>query len=138
MKKRKLITSDYAQLVSRREGAILHAEFPHLLEQFYQDLLNADLLDIGQISNNVIALNSKVRLKETKLGKFLTVTLALPEEANPNEFKVSVFSSIGMSLIGRSVGDQVSWKIHNLTAYFEVIEVTHHPEMIEHFKPQLV
>ncbi|MEQ8337301.1 MAG: GreA/GreB family elongation factor [Cyclobacteriaceae bacterium] len=136
MKTRKLITSDYAQLVSRREGAILHTEFPHLLEQFYQELLNAELLDSGQISDKVICLNSKVKLKEKKLGKFLNVTLALPEEANPNEFRVSVFSSIGMSLIGRSIGDQVSWKIHNLTAYFEVIEVTHQSAIIEHLKPQ--
>jgi len=137
MNKRKLITSDYAQLVSRREGAILHADYPHLLEQFYQELLNAELIDPGQISDQVIALNSAVKLKEKNLGRFLTVTLALPEDANPNEFRVSVFSSIGMSLIGRSVSDQVSWKIHNLTAYFEVIEVTHMPELIEHLKPQL-
>lgn len=136
MIKRKLITSDYAQLVSRREGAILHAEFPHLLEEFYQELLNAELVDAEQIHVNLITLNCRIRLKEKNLGKFLTVTLALPEDANPNEFKVSVFSSIGMSLIGRSVGDQVSWKIHNLTAYFEVIEVTHQSEIIEHLKPQ--
>lgn len=136
MIKRKLITSDYAQLVSRREGAILHAEFPHLLEEFYQELLNAELVDAEQINVNLITLNCRIRLKEKNLGKFLTVTLALPEDANPNEFKVSVFSSIGMSLIGRSVGDQVSWKIHNLTAYFEVIEVTHQSEIIEHLKPQ--
>ncbi|MBV6641624.1 MAG: GreA/GreB family elongation factor [Cyclobacteriaceae bacterium] len=136
MIKRKLITSDYAQLVSRREGAILHAEFPHLLEEFYQELLNAELVDAEQINVNLIKLNCRIRLKEKNLGKFLTVTLALPEDANPNEFKVSVFSSIGMSLIGRSVGDQVSWKIHNLTAYFEVIEVTHQSEIIEHLKPQ--
>ena len=136
MIKRKLITSDYAQLVSRREGAILHAEFPHLLEEFYQELLNAELVDAEQINDNLITLNCRIRLKEKNLGKFLTVTLALPEDANPNEFKVSVFSSIGMSLIGRSVGDQVSWKIHNLTAYFEVIEVTNQSEIIEHLKPQ--
>ncbi len=138
MKKRKLTTSDYAQLVSRREGAILHAEFPHLLEKFYQELLSGELLDAGQVPDNIICLNSKVKLREKNLGRFLTVTLALPEEANPNEFRVSVFSSIGMSLIGRSVSDQVSWKIHNLTAYFEVIEVTHQAEIIEHLKPQFV
>ena len=138
MEKRKLITSDYAQLVSRREGAILHTEYPHLLEQFYHELLNAELLEAGQISEGLICLNSKVKLREKNLGRFLSVTLALPEDANPNEFRVSVFSSIGMSLIGRSIGDQVSWKIHNLTAYFEVIEITHHAEILEQLKPQMV
>lgn len=133
MKKRRISTTDYHQLVSLREMAILHAETPHQIEQFYHQLLDAELSGQEQISEQVITMNSRVCLKETSLGKLLKLTLAYPEDANPNEFKVSVFSSIGMALIGRTVGDHVSWKIHNLTAHFLVDEVIHQPEAVADF-----
>ncbi len=131
MEKRKIVNSEYQQLISLREMSILNAEIPHQIDLFYQELMIAKVFPRDEISNEVITMNSRIKLKEKKTGKLIRIILSYPEYANPNEFKVSVFSSIGMSLLGRSVGDFVTWKIHNLRTQFEVMEVYHQDEMIE-------
>ncbi len=131
----KIVTiPDYERLMSRRYYALLHAKMPEIVEHFFLELMYAQLQDQTKISERVITMNSRVLLKELKKGKKIELNITYPEEANDLERKVSVFSQIGTALLGRVVGDQVSWKIKGGDAEFEILRVTYQPEAMGHYE----
>ncbi len=128
---KKIVTiPDYERLMARRYYALLQAKIPEIVEHFFCELMYAQLLDQTKISERVITMNSKVLLKELRLGKQIELHITYPEEANELDRKVSVFSNIGSALLGRIVGDHVSWKIKDRVAEFEILKVTYQPEAV--------
>lgn len=132
--KKTVTIPDYERLMSRRYYALLQAKIPEIVEHFFLELMYAQLLDQTQISEHVVTMNSKVLLKELLLGKQIELNITYPEEANDQERKVSVFSPIGTALLGRLVGDRVSWKIQGRLAEFEILKVTYQPEAVGHYE----
>ncbi len=131
---KKIVTiPDYERLMARRYYALLQAKLPDVVEHFFCELMYAQLLEQTKISERVITMNSKVLLKELSLGKQIELTITYPEEANDQERKVSIFSTIGTALLGRIVGEHVSWKIKDRVAKFEILKVTYQPEAVGHF-----
>ncbi len=131
---KKIVTiPDYERMMARKYYALLKAKMPEIVEYFFLQLNDAQLLDQTEISKNVVTMNSKVLLKELKRRRKLEIMITYPEEANDQERKVSVFSPIGTALLGRTVGDHVSWKIQGGQAEFEILDITYQPEAVGHF-----
>lgn len=131
---KKIVTiPDYERMMSRKYYALLKAKMPEIVEYFFLELNDAQLLDQTEISKDVVTMNSKVLLKELKRRRKLEVMITYPEEANDQERKVSVFSPIGTALLGRTVGDHVSWKIQGGQAEFEILDITYQPEAVGDF-----
>lgn len=133
MKKKIVTIKDYERLMSKRYYALLFAKTPEIVERFYCELMDAELLDQTKISGDVVTMNSKVLLKELRLGKQIELNITYPEQANDLERKVSVFSPIGTALIGKLVGDHVAWEIKGRAAEFEILQVTYQPEAVGHY-----
>lgn len=66
---------------------------------------NARIIDEDQLSNEMILILSKVRLKNLGMNKELSYTLVAENEANLREGKISVDSPIGKGLLGEK-----SWR----------------------------
>lgn len=130
MKRRIITIKDYEWLMSQRYYASLRTKTPEILEQFFGELMDAQFIDQSQTPEHVITMNSRVLLKEIKLGKHIELGISYPHESNDLERKVSVFSPIGIALFGRLVGDEVSWKIQGRSGEFEILEVTFQPEAV--------
>lgn len=133
MNRRIVTINDYERLMDRRFYALLHSKTPEIVERFFWELMDARLLDQSQITENVVTMNSRVLLKEVKLGRQIELKLTYPNEANEMERMVSVFSAIGTALLGKLVGDRVSWKISGRTAEFDILQVTYQPEAVGHY-----
>lgn len=129
MKNRIAITiTDYNRLVGLMEYASINVKMPKSVETLYDQLTAAEMFPQDAIANEVITMNSKVLLREMSSGREAEVTITYPQDANPQERRVSVFSEIGMALIGRKEGDVVSWTVPRGRGQFEILKVTYQPE----------
>ena len=76
-------------------------------------LMEARLVPGERLPDGCIALRSTVTYEEQPSGKRRTVTLVLPQEADASKSRVSVLSPIGLALIGRKPGAQVTAQAGN-------------------------
>lgn len=131
---RRLITDyDYKQLDALLKTAPVDFRNSEIYKKFSTELLSAQILPQKTISKTVVTMNTRVRLIELTSKKKIEVTITYPKEANANERKISIFSLIGVELLGRKLGDTVSWSIPGGMGKFEIIEVTYQPEAVGNY-----
>lgn len=129
MKNRIVITAtDYNRIIGLIELASLKAKMPKTITRLYENLMSAKMLPQKSINAKVITMNSRVLLKELTSRREIEITITYPQQAEPLERKVSVFSDIGIALIGRQERDVVSWHVPNGIGVFEIEKVTYQPE----------
>ncbi|MBT1705643.1 GreA/GreB family elongation factor [Chryseosolibacter indicus] len=123
-----ITVNDYQRLMGLIEFASLKAKMPKVTSQLMENLGEAKLLPQHEIMDNVVTMNSRVKLKDLTNRIEAEITITYPEDAEPRERRVSVFSEIGLALLGRKENDVVSWRIPNGIGMFEVQKVTYQPE----------
>ena len=67
-------------------------------------LMEARLVPADRLPDERVALHSTVTYEEQPARNRRTVTLVLPERADPAKARISVLSPIGLALLGRSPG----------------------------------
>ena len=73
------------------------------------DLLDsADLIESAHVRADVVTLYSQVLVTQDD-GEQHKLTLCYPDDAEPHAGFISVLSPVGLALLGRRVGAQVSW-----------------------------
>ena len=82
-------------------------------------LLNAELIKTG--GKTKVSLGSKVELKTGK--KTVTYTVVGPVEADPLEGKISNESPIGVALMGKKVGENVTIKTPKGEIEYEIVKI---------------
>lgn len=129
MKNKMTITvNDYQKLMEFLELASLKTKMPDVTEQLAENLGAARLLPQKEIASSVVTMNSRVKLKDLKYRREAEITITYPQDAAPRAGRVSVFSEIGLALLGRKEHDIVSWRIPNGMGEFQVEKVTYQPE----------
>lgn len=123
-----ITVNDYQRLMGLMESASLKTKMPELANQLIENLGAAKLLPPCEIKNNIVTMNSSVKLKDLKNRIEVEIKITYPQDAKPRERRVSVFSEIGLALLGRKENDIVSWRIPNGVGMFEVQKVTYQPE----------
>lgn len=125
-----ITVSDYQRLTGLIEFTSLETKIPEVVKRLYAKMALAKMLPPERISKNVITMNSRVLVKELSNGKEIEIAITYPKDSNPRERKVSVFSMIGVSLLGHQIGDIVSWKVPNGIGRFKIVEITYQPEAV--------
>lgn len=69
---------------------------------------SAELIESAQVRADVVTLYSQVLVTQDD-GEQHKLTLCYPDDAEPNAGFISVLSPVGLALLGRRVGAQVSW-----------------------------
>jgi regulator of nucleoside diphosphate kinase len=134
MKDKILMTiNDYQRLTGLIGFASLKDRMPEIVKGFNNKFKMAKMLAQEQMLESVITMNSCVLLKELSQGRQAEVTITYPQDADKLEGRISVFSPIGLALLGRQVGDKVSWKIPTGVGYFEVVKIIYQPEAVGHY-----
>ena len=129
-KKIVITTNDYRRLTGLIEFGSSKTKMPEMIAGLYKELAGAKMLPPESIAGNIITMNSRVLLKDVFMGRAVELTITYPQDANNRERRISVFSSIGIALIGRKVGDIVSWKVPSGNGQFEILKVTYQPEAV--------
>lgn len=95
-----------------------------------QELLDsAELLPSPQLPADVVSMNSEVEVLGPQRGQRQRLTLCYPAEARPEQGRISVLSPVGLSLLGRAVGEQVSWQAgHGTVGSLQIRALPYQPE----------
>lgn len=133
MQSRIVVTvTDYERLMGLIEFASLKVKSPQIADRLQKTLWSARMLPQTNIDRKIITMNSRVSVQDTISGREAEITITYPDFADAKERRVSVFSEIGLALLGRQEKDVVSWKVPGGGSYrdgvFEIIKVTYQPE----------
>lgn len=83
-------------------------------------LRRARILEKTDIDDHLIALGSKVKLKNVDLKQDFEYTIVSTAETDPTENKISNESPVGKAIIGLTVGDQVAVKVPAGTVNYKI------------------
>jgi regulator of nucleoside diphosphate kinase len=92
-------------------------------EELEVELKKAKLVDVDELPQDIVRLNSKVTIKEEKENKLMELTVVTPERANIKQRLISIMSPIGTALIGFRKGQQVKWKVPAGKKTFTIVDV---------------
>jgi len=120
-----LIThSDMSRLHRLVESALnfLRRDRPHL-ETLEDELDHARVVPTEEMPQNVVMLNSRVRLRDLDTGKRTVYTLVFPRDSHVGEDRLSVLAPIGTAILGRRMGDVVECSVPGGVRKLEIEEV---------------
>ena len=111
-----------------REARAYGSEREMCLERLEGELNRGKVVKAKEIPEDVITMNSKVRLKDLDTQEEMIYLLVFPGDADPDQNKISILAPIGTALIGYRVGDVIEWKVPAGPRKLKVIEVLYQPE----------
>ena len=129
---KKLIYITNNDMKRLRELIMVAKEFGNKDKKYLREL--EDELDKGEvvnsrdIPNNIITMNSKVRLRDINTQKEMICWLVFPDESNADQGKISILAPIGTALLGYKVGDIIEWKVPAGVTKLKVEEILYQPE----------
>lgn len=88
-----------------------------------KEIKNATIIKKNELPLDVIRLNSKVIVKEESKNKLIELVLVVPEKADIQQNRVSVFAPIGVALIGFKQGEKVNCSTPSGNKLFTILEV---------------
>lgn len=92
------------------------------------ELQRAEMVVSNDVPQDVITMNSTVRLRDLDTGELETYTLVYPDKANISDHKLSILAPIGTAILGYRVGDMVRWRVPDGSRRLQVEEVLYQPE----------
>lgn len=87
-------------------------------------LRNAKIIDDENIGNEVVALGSKIKLKDLEYGDELEYTLVGSVEADPDANKISNESPVGKAILGQPKGSIVEVQVPAGALKYEILDIS--------------
>ena len=130
MQQRIFITTqdrDRLRTVLRKARDPLGLDRPYL-ETLSAELDRAVVVPREAIHDDVVTMNSTVRVRDRESGRSTVLTLVYPEQAALESDHLSVLAPLGTALLGCRAGDVVSFEVPSGTSSCEILEVIYQPE----------
>jgi regulator of nucleoside diphosphate kinase len=105
-----------------------------LLTDLEFELERAEAVDSLHVPEDVVTMNSTVRLRDLETDETFDYTLVYPRDADAVHDRISVLAPVGTAIIGCRKGDVVEWPIPAGTARLEIEEVLYQPESAGDFE----
>ncbi|RNI27053.1 nucleoside diphosphate kinase regulator [Rufibacter latericius] len=99
-----------------------------MVEGLCKELRTATLIPAEQVPEDVVTMNSQVRLREKKSNTVLELTLVYPKHADVATRKISVLAPVGFAILGRQVGQEVECPAPRGTLRYQIEQVIYQPE----------
>ena len=103
---------------------------PSLSARLTYELNGAKIIAPEDIDEKVITMNSTVLLRDRVNGSEVEVTVTYPGQIDARANRISIFSPVGLALIGRKAGTIIAWNTPAGLRQFEVVEVLFQPEAV--------
>lgn len=124
IEKKIVVTQNDYMLISNfiKENATMLS--PYTFSRLSEELAQAKVVAEGKPPKGTIKLNSEVELWEKTLNMRLKVKFVAPGVADAKQNRISIFSPLGIALIGYQEGDLVEWELHGIMRKYQVLKVT--------------
>ena len=87
------------------------------------ELRRAMLVSKESFPEDVIRLNSKIKIKDAGRNNVTELILVMPDEADLRQKRISVMAPVGTALIGFRKGQKVSWQVPAGKRTFHIVDV---------------
>jgi regulator of nucleoside diphosphate kinase len=81
------------------------------LEDLYEEIEQARIVDEDHIDPNVVTMEAKVRVRDSETGAFADYVVVPPDRAELSAGRISVLAPLGTALLGYREGDEVEWQM---------------------------
>lgn len=98
------------------------------LNSLENELENATIIEAHDIPDNIVTMNSSIRLIDLNHNEEMICSLVYPEDADIINNKISILAPIGTAIIGYSVGDTIEWTVPEGTIKLFIKELLYQPE----------
>lgn len=75
------------------------------------EMERAKIVEDDQVGEDIIRINSTFEIEEISTKKVMKFTLTLPHHSNLKEKKLSIFTPLGVALIGFQKGMEIEWPL---------------------------
>ncbi|WP_162417745.1 GreA/GreB family elongation factor [Cyclobacterium roseum] len=99
------------------------------VRQLVSEIQKAKKVTDAAMPRKVIQLGSYFEVKLEKQDQVIAMTLVLPKYADLNSFKLSLFSPLGVALIGYKEGDRIEWPLPVGRKIIQILKVKN-PEAV--------
>lgn len=114
--------SDYSTLKSLITNCPQHFKSKEI-GQLAEELDRADIVADKKIEADIIQLNSRFEAEDIVTKKRWKLMLTLPAQANLKDQKISVFSPLGVALIGFKKGMVIQWTLPGGLKQIKILDV---------------
>lgn len=104
---------------AKNEQAMLE----HKIAQLEERLLNARVIDTGDVDTSVVSIGSRVRLKDMDANETVEYHIVGSAEANPAEKKLSNESPVGKAIMGKKKGETVEVSAPRGSLKFKILDI---------------
>ncbi len=120
--------ADYERLMRLIEAAKPHRlrDAEHL-DALQGELERATIVKDGEVSENVVTMNSRVRVKDLDDGREITYQIVFPGNADVAKNRISVLAPIGTGLLGYSAGTTLEWRVPSGVRRLRILAVEYQP-----------
>lgn len=94
------------------------------ISEIEEMLSRVKLLDEEQLSNDIVHIGSKVKIKDLEDGEILDYQIVGFSQADPGEGRISDESPVGKALIGHKVGETVEAETPSGVLSFDILEIS--------------
>jgi len=98
------------------------------LQELQEELDAAEVIRPDEVPNNVVTMNSVVKVRDLDTGGQVEYRLVFPGDADPASNRVSVLAPVGTALIGTQVGGVINWESPSGVRRLLVDEIIYQPE----------
>lgn len=121
--------ADYARLMRLIESSrsSWKRDAAHL-DDLEKELDRAVVVKPGEVSSNVVTMNSRVRVRDLNTGREMTYQIVFPGDADIAKNRISVLAPVGTGLLGYSAGTMVEWRVPSGIRRFRILDIEYQPE----------
>ena len=98
------------------------------VEELERHLLEAEITPASRIGADVVTMNSEVLVTDLDTRETLGFRVVFPRAANAAAGNISVLAPLGMAVLGRKVGEELTWKVPAGTRRLRVDALVYQPE----------
>ena len=125
-----IIENDYERLLRLINSRRQWRHETETLEALEQELERASDVTGIELPDDVVTMNSRVRVKDLDRDHELVYQVVFPADANAGQNRISVLAPIGTGLLGYRTGDVVEWPVPSGMRRLRIVAVERQPEVV--------
>lgn len=97
----------------KKLSALVASQRSELVEGLEDEIARAVILPEGDVPEDVVSMDSLVRVRDRESGAEHVYRVVFPHEANASEGRISILAPLGVALIGLQVNDEYEFLAPN-------------------------